>query len=274
MLYMQTEVNFKEEGHGTLAGPAQRLSVTARALESLRQRLSEETWSAGDRLPSEPALARELGVSRVSVRGALAQLEAEGLLTRRHGSGTYVNSVRPLVRSLHLNIGSDELIRTRGHLPGIAEMSWRHEAADDEIAERLAIAVCDPVVHLYRVRTSDGAPVTVSHDFLASALIPDQPLSLGPSLYAFLSKECGIEVNFGIAALEPSVITEEQATVFGVKPGELCLAVKQVDYDLAERPVSYSIEYHLAAAFNFQLVRQGPAFPGTRTAYAGASPIS
>jgi GntR family transcriptional regulator len=267
MLYMQTKVDFDEEGHAALTSePSQRQSVTARALESLRQRLSEETWSAGDRLPSEPALAKELGVSRVSVRGALAQLETEGLLTRRHGSGTYVNSVRPLMRSLHLNIGSDELIRTRGHVPGISEMSWRHEVADEVTAERLAIAAGDPVVHLYRVRTSDGAPVTVSHDYLAAALIPDQPLSLGPSLYAFLSTACGIEVSFGIATLEPCVITQEQAEVFGVQAGALCLAVRQVDYDPAERPVSYSVEYHLATAFDFQLVRQGPTFPGTRPA--------
>jgi GntR family transcriptional regulator len=170
------------------------------------------------------------------------------------------------MRSLHLNIGSDELIRTRGHVPGISEMSWRHEVADEVTAERLAIAAGDPVVHLYRVRTSDGAPVTVSHDYLAAALIPDQPLSLGPSLYTFLSTACGIEVSFGIATLEPCVITQEQAEVFGVQAGALCLAVKQVDYDPAERPVSYSVEYHLATAFDFQLVRQGPTFPGTRPA--------
>lgn len=267
MLYMQIQADFKGEGPVTGAiESGQRQSVTARALESLRHRLYEETWAAGDRLPSEPALAKELGVSRVSVRGALAQLEAEGLLTRRHGSGTYVNSVRPLVRSLHLNIGSDELIRTRGHIPGIAEMSWRHEFADVEIAGRLAIDEGDPILHLYRVRTSDGTPVTVSHDYLSAALIPDQPLSLGPSLYAFLSTVCGVEVSFGVASLEPTVVTETLAAIFGARSGELCLAVKQVDYDLAERPVSYSVEYHLSSAFDFQLVRQGPSFLGGRTA--------
>ena len=237
-----------------------RLSATARAVHSLRLRLSRETWSAGDRLPSEPALAKELGVSRVSVRAALAQLENEGLVDRRHGSGTYVNSVRPLIRSLHLNVGSDELIKTRGHTPGISEMSWKQEAADEEIAERLAIDVKTPIIHLYRVRTADDTPVTISHDYFAAALLPDeQPLSLGPSLYAFLSTVCGVEVKFGVANLEPALVDEGQAAVFGVEAGELCLVIKQIDYDLDERPVSYSVEYHLASAFDFQLVRQGPA---------------
>lgn len=239
--------------------------ATARAVEALRRRLARGLWSAGDRLPSEPALAGQLGVSRVSLRGALAQLESEGLITRRHGSGTYVNGVRPLVSSLHLNIGADELIRSRGHVPGVAELSWRQEVADEEIAERLAIDVGAPVIHLYRVRTSDGVPVTVSHDYFAVALLPAQPISLGPSLYAFLSEVCGIEVQFGIATLEPALIGPERAAVLGVDPGALCRVVRQVDYDAAEHPVSYSVEYHLAGAYEFRLVRQGPMAPGVRS---------
>lgn len=244
--------------------PAQRQSATGRAAEALRSRLLQETWSAGDRLPSELALAKELGVSRVSIRGALAQLAGEGILSRRHGSGTYVNSVRPLVRSLHLNVGSDELIKSRGHAPGISEMSWRHEAADETVADRLGIPVGTAVLHLYRVRTSDGLPVTISNDFVAASLLPDQPLSMGPSLYAFLSEVCGIDVKFGVATLEPSLVSNDHAAVFGVDAGELCLTIQQVDYDLSERPVSYSVEYHLASASDFHLVRQGPSIPGTR----------
>ncbi|TQC44688.1 GntR family transcriptional regulator [Rhodococcus sp. WS4] len=258
---MKAEVETDGRGRKRVtADTPPRLSATARAVQSLRLRLSQESWSAGGRLPSEPALAKELGVSRVSVRAALAQLESEGLVDRRHGSGTYVNSVRPLVRSLHLNVGSDELIKTRGHVPGISEMSWKQEAADEEIAERLAIDVTTPVVHLYRVRTADDTPVTISHDYFAAALLPDQqPLSLGPSLYTFLSTVCGVEVKFGVANLEPALIDEEQAKTFGVDAGALSLVIKQIDYDLDERPVSYSVEYHLASAFDFQLVRQGPA---------------
>jgi GntR family transcriptional regulator len=143
-------------------------------------------------------------------------------------------------------------------------MSWRHEAADQRVADRLGIQVNAPVVHLYRVRTSDGQPVTISNDYVAASLLPDQPLSLGPSLYSFLSAACGIEVKFGVATLEPSLVSEDQAAVFGVGAGELCLAIEQVDYDLSEHPVSYSVEYHLASASDFHLIRQGPSSLGTR----------
>ncbi|WP_077487813.1 GntR family transcriptional regulator [Sinomonas mesophila] len=258
---MQTQVEAAGPEPKAAGEASQRLSAKDRAVQGLRRRLSEEAWSAGDRLPSEPALAKELGVSRVSVRAALAELEKEGLVDRRHGSGTYVNSVRPLVSSLHLNVGSDELIKSRGHVPGISEMTWRQEEADEDLAERLGIDVGTPVIHLYRVRTSDRTPVTISHDYFASSLLPDQPMSLGlgPSLYAFLSSVCGVDVKFGVATLEPAQVGELLAPVFGVAPEELCLVIRQVDYDLMERPVSYSVEHHLASAFDFQLVREGPA---------------
>lgn len=215
-------------------------------------------------MPSEPALATELGVSRVSVRAALAQLESEGLVSRRHGSGTYVTSVRPLVSSLHLNVGSDQLITSGGHRPGISEMSWRQQPCDAEVAEALGLEVGASVINLYRVRTSDGQPVTVEHDFFSVSLLPEQPYALGPSLYAFLSQVCKVDVTFGIATLEPATAGERLAPVFGVEPDELCLIIRQVDYDKSEQPVSYSVEHHLASAFDFQLVRQGPSLLGAR----------
>lgn len=240
------------------------VNAAARAVEAIRERLAEQTWVAGDRLPSEPVLAEQVGVSRVSVRSALAQLESEGLVSRRHGSGTYVNSVRPLVRSLHHNVGSDQLIKSRGHVPGISHMTWRETVADEEVAERLGISAETPVIELFRVRTSDGEPVTVEYDYFPVSLLPPEPVNLGPSLYSFLSTVCGVEVTFGIATLEPAHVGVDHAEVFGVSEDELCLIIRQVDYDAAESPVSYSVERHLARAFDFQLVRQGPASPATR----------
>jgi hypothetical protein len=70
---------------------------------------------------------------------------APGLITRRYGSGTSVNSVR-LVQSLHRNVGTDQLIRSKGRVPGIAEMAWRRIDADQAVASCLDLEVGTPVI--------------------------------------------------------------------------------------------------------------------------------
>jgi GntR family transcriptional regulator len=230
-------------------------------VEALRRRVLEKSYAVGDKLPSEPALAKELGVSRVTVRAALSQLESEGLVDRRHGAGTFVNSVLPLTASLHLNIGADSLIRSKGHKPGVSRMSWQQTQADEDTAARLQLEVGAPIIYLYRVRTADGVPVTIEHDFFADALVPEHPPIIGPSLYAFLSETCGVSATHGVATLAPTRVGNQDAEVFGVSEDDLCLDIRQVDYDAKGRPVSYSVERHLASAYDFRLLRQGPDTP-------------
>lgn len=234
------------------------VSASEHATTEIRRRLSEGVLSAGDKLKSEPRLALELGVSRVSIRTALAQLESEGLINRRKGAGTYVNSLRPLVHSFHHNLSADQLISLVGYTPGIFELSWKHALATSEIAEKLKLEVGSPIIDIYRVRTSDGRPVTIEHDYFSTEILPQKDFRVGSSLFAFLSEECGIDIAFGVAELEPSLVGEEYAKVLKTSADSLCLVVKQVDYDASERPISYSIEYHLADAFDFRLIRQGP----------------
>lgn len=190
-----------------------RRGATARAGEAIRRRLVEGEYAVGDKLPSEPALAKELGVSRVTVRAALAQLENEGLVDRRHGSGTFVNSVLPLSASLHLNIGADSLIKSKGRSPGVSQMSWRQTQADEVIAAKLGLDVGSTVIHLYRVRTADGVPVTIEHDYFADSLITEHPPNIGHSLYAFLSETCGVQATHGVAELEPARVGQDDAAV-------------------------------------------------------------
>src|SRR5205085_9684025 len=93
-------------------------SLRHRIAERLRELLLSGEYMAGARLPSEPALARSLGVSRSSLRAAIAVLEADGLLHRLHGSGTYVTNRPQLRNDLSKNFGVAEMIAATGPEPG------------------------------------------------------------------------------------------------------------------------------------------------------------
>ncbi|HIU75832.1 MAG TPA: FadR family transcriptional regulator [Candidatus Pelethocola excrementipullorum] len=70
-----------------------KLNTSDQVLGVIREKIISKEWQAGMKITGEVQLAQELGVSRASVRGAMEQMVAMGLLTRRRGDGTYVNDV-------------------------------------------------------------------------------------------------------------------------------------------------------------------------------------
>jgi DNA-binding GntR family transcriptional regulator len=219
-------------------------------------------WRPGERLPSEPKLARDLGVSRATLRDALRSLEEDGFVTREHGAGTFV-TFRPRLRNnLDVNFGVTQLIRAHGLEPGVASLSVAVERADAEWAENLALASGDEVVVLERVRTADGVPVVFSRDVLPATVLdgriePLERLGNG-SLYELLQRELGVVVEHGVATVRPLLASPQVAKLLDQPRSALLLFLHQVDYDLEGRPVLLSHEYHVADAFELTVVRRGP----------------
>ena len=107
-----------------------------RTRQELRARLRELVSAArpGDRLPSERDLSRRWHAARMTVRGATDALVAEGLVARRHGSGTYVLAP-PVVRFLGLTSFTQDM-RDRGLVAGSRLLAFESEAADAATAGR------------------------------------------------------------------------------------------------------------------------------------------
>jgi DNA-binding GntR family transcriptional regulator len=114
--------------HGRLAKTRARpRSVSVR--DELTDRIERGLLTAGTRLPSEPALATELGVSRATLREALRTLEGEGLVRRMWGSGTYVAQGHRVANSLDMNFGVTDAIRAAGMEAGTEQGRYWFEPA-------------------------------------------------------------------------------------------------------------------------------------------------
>src|SRR6266481_1778455 len=122
---------------GTTAERARPRSVGIR--DELTQRIDRGLLPAGSRLPSEPALASELGVSRATLREALRELESEGLVRRMWGAGTFVADGRRVANSLDLNFGVTDAIRAAGMRAGIEQARHALEPATVAEAARLEL---------------------------------------------------------------------------------------------------------------------------------------
>src|SRR6185369_2216490 len=85
-------------------------TLTEVAEQEIRTAIADGVYRPGAQLPAESELVQMLGVSRTVVREALRLLEDDGLITRRHGIGTFVRR-RPILQNLNFNFGTTEMIR-------------------------------------------------------------------------------------------------------------------------------------------------------------------
>jgi GntR family transcriptional regulator len=253
-----------------------RLSTAVRDL--IADRISSGAIRPGSRLPPEPELAGELGVSRATLREALRSLEEDGSVHRLRGRGTFVTDRPRLRNNLDVNFGVTDAIRQAGLAPGTEALSVHEARASAEEARRLAIDPGDDLLVVERVRTANGRPIVFSRDIVPRSVIGERG---GPllahladgSIYELLDREFGIVVRHGLASFQPLKADRQVAAKLKIIRGALLLYLRQVDYDDAGRPVLYSHEYHLAGAFDFTVVRRGTAArPEARTRRARRAP--
>ncbi len=118
-----------------------------------------------ERLPAESEIAARYGVNRHTVRRAMAELAARGLVRTERGSGTFVKTDK-----LDYRIGQrtrfSEVIAAAGHEAEGRLQGHRLEPASDEIAARLGLKVGDDVVRLEIVRAADRVPISVATTWL------------------------------------------------------------------------------------------------------------
>jgi GntR family transcriptional regulator len=243
------------------SGRRQRKESLARKLAAdLRQGIANGDYRPGSRLPPEPEFAERVGVSRVTLREALRQLEGEGLITRRQRRGTFV-SARPVVySSLDRNFSVRHIIEASGKEAGTVDARISFTEAPPDVSEALELEARAPVTVLERIRTADGRPVVLTTDFLDSRIVEHATAPLLPDVtfYEWLRDHCGIVVTHGLAHVSAVTAETELARRLGIAEGAPMLRLHQVDFTAEGRPVLHSREFHVSDAFDITVVRSGP----------------
>ncbi len=236
-------------------------TLTSATADALRDAIQQGTYAPGSQLPPELDLIAMLGVSRTTLREALRTLEEQGFIRRRRGLGTYVCE-RSIVKDLSINFGISEMITQAGLISGAQESLIRRDKASAAAAAALQIAEGADVVIVDRVRTASGRSVVWSLDILSAPRLGGEVLEAlhveTQSLYQYLDEQLHIRIVRGVASLSPVSATPDMADKLNVRRGTPLLRITQTDYDAADRPILYSIEYHLPDAFVFVINRRGP----------------
>ena len=156
--------------HAASASPAQ--APYARVKQHLKQGLASGRWPPGALMPSEAELVAEFGVSRMTVNRAIRELQAEGLVARSQGVGTFAAPLHRVSSTLTIRDLQEE-IQARGHRHHAEVALKRREPAPAALAASLGVAAGEPVFHTLIVHHDNGVPLQCEDRYVNPAAAPE-----------------------------------------------------------------------------------------------------
>lgn len=213
---------------------------------------------AGQRLPSEPDLAKQLGVSRATLRDAMRTFETQGLVRRRQGSGTFVvGRVQALDSGLEVLESLDTLAKRLGLEISVTNLSVERASADSEAAKHLELTVGAPLLRVRRVICTDGRPVAYLVDILPEDVLrfDDLPSNFHGSVLDLLLQR-GDPLKTSRANISALGATAEVAKALEIQRGDVLLNFCAQLFDANGRVVDYSLSYFIPGYFHFHVVRR------------------
>lgn len=200
-------------------------------------------WLPGTKLPSERTLQSGTGTARGTIREALFQLEAEGLIYRRDRSGWYVSPPAVTYDPTRW-AGFMTYVREQGRVPTTETLGKQSMPAPSAVADIFRVAPGAPMHVIDRRRLIDGRPVLVEQITVDPALAPDLlSHSLDGSLTHILTTHYGVAVARNRVDMRPCALVKEAADGLGVKSGTPGLLVVRTSFDASGRVVEYDQEY-------------------------------
>jgi GntR family transcriptional regulator len=213
----------------------------------LTREIETGRWAVGDRLPSEPTICEQFGVSRTTVRQALAALESEGLIRREKGRGTFVAERESgwLLQSAH---GFYEEAERAGHAVQSRVLRRRVEPLPAWASDALRLQPGSDGMTVERLRWIDDHLVMYVISYfpagVAAALL-DADLVRG-SLYRVLEEREGLVVAGGRRVVEAARAERDLARLLEVEHGSPLLCVEAVSWDERLQPFECYRAWHRA----------------------------
>jgi GntR family histidine utilization transcriptional repressor len=225
----------------------------ARVKNFLKNGLASGQWVPGDQMPSEAELVAQFAVSRMTVGRALRELQAEGLVTRVQGVGSFAAHLSRVSSTLTIRDLHDEIV-ARGHTHQATVVLSKPEKADKGLASQLGVAPGAPVFHTLIVHSENGVPLQCEDRYVNPACAPDY-------LKADFTQITPTQYLLGVAplweaqyAIEAGMPTAHEAQLLGIGASDPCLIVvrrtmnRGVPITLA-RLVHPGTRYQISGAF-------------------------
>jgi GntR family transcriptional regulator len=206
---------------------------------ALKKQIISGEYAPYERMPSESVLMSTFGVSRITVRQALKDLNTEGLVFTSQGKGTFASKPKATQDMQQLQ-GFDEAMSPKGYKTSARLVSIRERVADRDVQEKLQLADKEKVIEVVRVRYLNLEPVSLDRSFF--------PIEVGQSLitedltgdiFPLLEKQLNLRLGEAEISLEARPADEEVAQQLGVEQGSPLMWVERLTRDQNGRPIDF-----------------------------------
>jgi GntR family transcriptional regulator len=231
--------------------------------EHVKRELSEAIlmgqYPPGALLPGEIALAAQYGVAVGTMRRALTDLTAEGMLARRRKTGTVVtgrpphHGLRLFFQYFRLHGADGRLLRSETEVLALAI----RPASPVEAAGLALSAAATPLVALHRLRRIAGRPVMHERFVLPAARLPDFPdraEAVPDLLYLHLLERYGIRISAVRETLTAEPARAEDRRLLGLPSGAALLVIDDIAYDQSGQPTI--LAHHRASTAGFCYINE------------------
>ena len=239
-------------------GITRKLPISDQVTRLLHGRITDGLYAPGEKIPSEQDLTEEFGISRGTVRSALANLASKGLIVRKQGDGTYVPENREEGNSfMHAIWEFTRLIEESGRVPSISARQMIVRKANQLEAETLNIKEDTEVLQVERIFLADQTPIIFSRNISPLSFFSVQPDQMDAALgiHEFLEKYSGREIASVDVNIQPILPDEKTRKALLIKDGRPLLRFEEIFRDSFQVPLVYAINIHADKGLNLQGVR-------------------
>ncbi len=222
--------------------------------EHIKQYIADHGLTAEERLPSEKDLMELYGVSRITLRRALEELEKDGLIHRQHGKGTFVSAHRIQAQLTYLSSFTEDL-RERGYTTHAKILEFRDLSPDDVVRNALSLKEGKKVLLLKRIRYADNQPIAIEVCYFSAELfanIIQQDLE-HQSLNRIMQNKYGVHFSHAKQWIGTQMADKEMKKIFEFTKPTSILAMRRIVSDIHNTPVQYTVSYYRGDLYEYEV---------------------
>ena len=222
--------------------------------ELLRARILDGSYVPHSRMPSENELGQTYGVSRITVRQALGDLQKEGLIFKIHGKGTFVAKPKAFQNVSTLQ-GLGESMKQMGYEVLNKLRSLRHVPASARVAERLQVAQGSTVTEIRRVRLINREPISLEITWLPHAIGEklEKADLVARDIFLILENDCGIALGHADLAIDAVLADSDLTQALNVEEGSPIMRIERLTHTADGTPLDFEHLYYRGDAFQYRL---------------------